>query len=408
MKTLTNIHTMKSLGIFLLLAIMLHIPIRCKKSDSEEIRISQIELYRLDVTKERHFSHGTWKNRQHVILKISAGNQMGWSEAIASKNTPDLDICKWGNFLEEIKGLTISEAFLYLKDSRNRKPWTKRELEFVEMALLDLSGRLQGKPAVELLGLTGKEPVYGTFCVLEEKPELAAKQAQLALEQNLKTHIKVKLFGKEELDRKLIKAVRKVVGPEAFVIADPNRGYKSWKNLDELARTLVNLYNSGIDACEDPSILSNEQWIILQQKVGDLALIPDSNLRPAWESVNTALPNMGEYYNFHPACMGNFFDMVKLGAKVKDWGHDVMIGDASLIGPACTAWQQIAIGLGASWVEALEKPQESETFLKCIVTKATYQQNDGRFAMKLKPGFGLEVDEKLLKEKAVAYCLFTR
>jgi len=383
---------------------MLQIPCGCRKNNPDAHRITQIELYRLDVTKERHFSHGTWKNRQHVILKVSAGDQSGWSETIASKNNPDLNLCEWGDFLKEIKGLTVSEAFTFLKDNRGRALWTKRELEFVEMALLDLSGRLQGKSAIELLGLTGREPIYGTFCVLEEDPALAEKQAQLALEQNLKTHIKVKLFGKEELDRKLIVTLRKVMGPEAYIIADPNRGYKSWQNLDELARILVNLYNSGVDACEDPATLTNEEWITLQQKVGNLALIPDYNLRPAWESVNSALPNMGKYYNFHPACMGSFFDMVQLGAKVKDWGHDVMIGDASLIGPACTAWQQIAIGMGAAWVEALEKPHESDVFLQCIISKATFQQQDGRFAMKPKPGFGLEVDEILLKKKSIAYC----
>ena len=183
MKTLNRNRCVKFLGISIIIAIMLQIPCGCRKNNRDAHRITQIELYRLDVTKERHFSHGTWKNRQHVILKVSAGDQSGWSETIASKNNPDLNLCEWGDFLKEIKGLTVSEAFTFLKDNRGRALWTKRELEFVEMALLDLSGRLQGKSAIELLGLTGREPIYGTFCVLEEDPALAEKQAQLAYER---------------------------------------------------------------------------------------------------------------------------------------------------------------------------------------------------------------------------------
>ena len=39
-----------------------------------------------------------------------------------------------------------------------------------------------------------------------------------------------------------------------------------------------------------------------------------------------------------------------------------MIGDSSLIGAACTFWQQLAIGNEASWVEAMEKPRNKMLF----------------------------------------------
>ena len=80
-----------------------------------------------------------------------------------------------------------------------------------------------------------------------------------------------------------------------------------------------------------------------------------------------------------------------------------MIGDASLVGPACSAWQQMAIGLGASWVEALEKKEDSEAYLECIVSKATYRDTNGNFTADLKPGFGLQIDEDKLRRCVSRY-----
>ena len=81
-----------------------------------------------------------------------------------------------------------------------------------------------------------------------------------------------------------------------------------------------------------------------------------------------------------------------------------MIGDSSLIGPACTFWQQMAIGLGASWVEAIEKPQESDVFEKCVSKMSTEIGKDGRSRItKLRPGFGIEMDEEKLKDMADNY-----
>jgi hypothetical protein len=78
-----------------------------------------------------------------------------------------------------------------------------------------------------------------------------------------------------------------------------------------------------------------------------------------------------------------------------------MIGDSSFVGPACTFWQQLAIGLGASWVEALEKPQESDVFQQCVKRKSTILNSLGKVEIKkMYPGFGLEMDEAKLEKMA--------
>ena len=75
-----------------------------------------------------------------------------------------------------------------------------------------------------------------------------------------------------------------------------------------------------------------------------------------------------------------------------------MIGDDSLVGPAATVWQQLAIGLGAVWVEAVEKERDSDFYYRAVLELATESQ---RFPIsyKEKAGFGIEINESILKEE---------
>ena len=281
------------------------------------------------------------------------------------------------------------------------------------MALLDLAGRLLGSSVLALLNLDGRQPVPGLFCILESDPQRAAEQAVLARKQNHTTHIKLKIYGESTLDAALIRAVRKVMGPKTYLIADANEGYAHALNapLDALAAQLKALHQAGLNACEDPAELDTADWVDLQTRVGLLDLIPDKPMRPAWRALHTVIPGMGRVYNLHPGSMGSLVDTITLARKIQSFGAQIMVGDDSLIGPGCTAWQQIAVGLGAAWVEALEKPQESNVFLQCVQSQSTEQKLNGRFGMTydyatrdLHPGFGLQVDVPRLRKMCSAYC----
>ena len=80
-----------------------------------------------------------------------------------------------------------------------------------------------------------------------------------------------------------------------------------------------------------------------------------------------------------------------------------MVGDDSLVGPACTAWQQIAIGTGAVWVEAIEKSEDSKEYLECVVKSSTKKEANGYYSLQDAPGFGLELDVQHLKKIAALY-----
>lgn len=357
-------------------------------------RVESVELYRFDCVKPRHFSFGTWHNRQHLVLRVRYGAHSGWGEMIAAKNDPTFDIASKAPEFAGLVGLSIGEAIMHVRATVGEAG--ANETEVAEMALIDLAGRLAGRPSAEMLGLTATAPVPGLYCILDDRPDHVRAEAKTALAQGLATHLKVKLFGDVARDLAVITAARDVYGPGAYVVGDANGGYPP-HDLAALAHDLRQLHAAGLSGCEDPAYMPNEDWVALQRAVGPLDLVPDAPVKGAARALRTLLPGMGRVYNIHPANTGSMFDAVALARRIQSMGAKLMIGDDSLLGPACTAWTQLAIGLGADWVEAIEKPQECDAFLKCVRSRATRQADDGRFEVTTgTPGFGLEVDEAAL------------
>ncbi|MEN8764776.1 MAG: mandelate racemase/muconate lactonizing enzyme family protein [Wenyingzhuangia sp.] len=374
------------------------------RSEYLKEKITKIEIFRYDINVPRYFSWGTWHNRQHLFIKITSGDYYGWTETPASKNDPNFKATAWVEYLERFKGLSISDAQrLLLSEQVIGSTRSLKMLESLDMAFLDLLGRMLNKSAVELLGLSERNAVPGLYCILDKDENKAREEAEKSLEQNLGHHMKFKMYGDENIDMKLLHTIRDVLGDEAVVISDVNKGYKKWQSLEELKSILDRFKDNGLDAIEDPAHLNIQQWVQLQEMVGDLTLIPDAPMRPAWKGIETMVKGMGGIYNLHPSTMGSLTHTVQLAQKVKKTGSKIMIGDDSLVGPACSAWQQIAIGLGAEWVEAIEKKEDSKIYLECLQSAATKKEVNGYYSFEPEPGFGVVLDSNHLKKISPLY-----
>ena len=332
---------------------------------------------------------------------MRSGNFEGWGECVLSANNPDINLKKCADAMKPVLGKTPSEALQYMRGNRDFLPW--KEYEALNMALWDICAKIKKVPAVKLLGLSQNVPVNGMFCILENDPKKVVERAEEAKKSGFSRYIKLKIFGNAELDCKLISALRGAMGKECFIVADANCGYRGFKNLKELSKTLKKLRRAGLDALEDPAKLNDSDMAELQKlcRPFGLSLIPDVNLRPAWRALEFSPKGMGDFYNLHPGCMGDLYDMAQFAKKISSWGTKIMIGDDSLIGPGCAIFQQIAVSSAAAWCEAMEKPSESNVFEECLVESPVVKNKDGKLTVKGRAaGWGLKVDSSKLAEKA--------
>lgn len=359
------------------------------------IMVDSMEMALIHIEAKREFSFGIWTSRQHIFLKASAQGCTGWGEEIISLNQPNISLVEWSSKLQELKDMQLGQMFAHMEG------WHFRLRELTEMALIDLYGKINGISALELFNLTGRAEVPGLYCILEQDASVLLEKATQAAHLGFQTHLKVKLFGNMDVDIPLVTAAKKAI-PGVFLLGDANMGYRPAYRADgdltDVAEQLKELHSLGLDACEDPAEMDQVQWIRLQQLVQPLKLVPDVPMRPAATAMETIVPEMGDMFNIHPGSMGSLLDAVRLIHKIQSFGGEIMIGDNSLVGPACTAWQQIAIGAGAEFVEALEKDAEYPQFYDLIVQCNT-EVSGGKVVLKQQnAGFGLELDTKQLMQ----------
>lgn len=364
--------------------------------------ITGVTLYKCNIYATKKFSFGTWTSRQHVFVSIRSGDKTGWGENIIETNMPDASLDEWKEWLLQFKGLTVSQAVELLRTKMG--VWRDRMTEMTEMALIDLAGKLQGKHALELLNLPKRTPVYGVYVILSDDLDFVDDRARYAVTNGKDRFIKVKLFGNPELDQAVVRTVRKYAPrPNTYLIGDVNCGYRpqgQQVSVEEIAGHLRELYAAGLDACEDPAFCSVDEWVALQSQCGELELIPDYPMRPSSKAIHTIRPGMGRIYNIHPGSAGSVFDAIDLAYHIQGMGAKLMIGDDSLVGPGCTIWQQLAMGLGADWVEATEKQKESDFYYECVKKLATDSSCAPIPVDTTCAGFGVEIDETLLAQKA--------
>ena len=359
--------------------------------------VESIRLYLKHIYAMKHFSFGTWSSRQHVIAAVSAGGKTGFAECILSVNEPEASLKPWKKLLEDLAGLHVGEALKALREHQDI--WPEQLMEMTEMALIDLCGKISGCPANALLGLNQGTPVCSVHVILSDNLEEVEESARWAKSQGKNQFIKVKLFGKTGLDCQVIHTVRKICpAEETFLIGDVNCGYRPEGEitpLPQIEEQMKHLHQAGLDACEDPAFLSRDEWVKLQSSVSPLELIPDYPMRPSRRSIKEICAGMGKIYNIHPDSAGSIVDAVVLAGRIRQLGAGLMIGDDSLVGPSASIWQQLAYGLGARWVEAAEKRNESDFFYRCVRSLATdSSQNPVTFT--LKDGFGIDLDEEKL------------
>ncbi len=359
--------------------------------------IDTVRIYKFNIFAKKQFSFGTWHNRQHLFLKLGSEGKTGWAECVMSTNKPDINLFDAASCFEQLRGKSVSEAFTIIRSVFGA--WKYIFTETAEMALIDLRGKLTKKSAVDLLVLENRNPVPGIYVILSKDADEVHEKTAIALASNRDSVIKMKLFGDVELDRKLISAVRSLALRErTILIGDVNYGYSDALDfsMEKLGIQLIMLHTAGLDACEDPAEMPIFNWVRLQEFVSPLKLIADSPLRPSRKAQKIIRRDMCEIFNIHPDAAGSIFDAVILGEKIKGESGSLMIGDDSLIGPGCSAWQQLAIGLGADFVEATEKDVESDFYREALYHDGIDYRDGFYYLRKDAHGFGVELDEDVL------------
>lgn len=338
--------------------------------------------------------------RQHFFLKLCSGDKCGWSEFIAPVGQNDVDVITYTKCFGLLRGRTVSEAFAMVRAMLDI--WPNALTEAAELALIDLQGKLTKKSAAQLLVLNGRMPVRGVSFLWERRPSELAKQAQALMEHGRVSCIKMTLSGDVDLDRELVRTVRQYAPQEkVFLIGAPHERYASrlYSSCEQIGMQLLMLYAAGLDACEDPARLTYSEWVRLQEYTENFQLIPEAPMRVSRRALRAFRPDMAKMFNIRAGYTGSVFDAVLLGERILAGGGHFLIGDDGFIGPACAQWQQIAVALGADWVECSSRTAGAAFYHRAVRSEGIMFCN-GVYNQLPTEGFGIELDEDVLGEQS--------
>ncbi len=280
-----------------------------------------------------------------------------------------------------------------------RKGVAMSSLGAIDVALWDLKGKREGKPVWELLGGQGVVergvPAYASGLLWKETPEQAAEEATMHVARGFK-RMKMRMGKSESYDTAAVKAVRKAVGPKVDVMVDAGMRYHPVL-AQRVGRTLK---ECGVFWFEEPFEPGDYAGF---KKLGEMG--------GAGVSIAAGENEFG---------VDGFAELMATG------GVDIVQADVSRAGGIsvvhAVAKMALAKGLRIAphtWSDAVavmanahcvgaatngvtvEVDQTGNPFIEKLLVEPLEIKN-GVLKMSKKPGLGVEVDEAVVKQYAMA------
>jgi muconate cycloisomerase len=259
----------------------------------------------------------------------------------------------------------------------------------VDVAVHDLLARSLGVPLYQLLGGKRRDWIEIAWIVTSDRPEAGADLARAGLDRGYRAFkVKIGIHGERD-DVAMVAAVRRAVGPDAFLWVDANQGYVA----DQAIRVAQWLEDLGVEAFEQPLPANDITGLRRLAEKTRLPVVLDESLRSP--------SDLAQYFKL---------DAVTVAvAKVQRCGglwyarQFAEMAEASGIRLMGSGLTETDIGLSASvhlYARfGLDTPADlnGRQFVdSAYVGAETAQVDGGRVQVPERPGLGIDVDEEKL------------
>jgi len=260
-------------------------------------------------------------------------------------------------------------------------------------ALYDIMGKKCGVPVCKLLGGMVRKKIGVGRSLSIKSPEEVAEDAIKFKEIGYKL-LTIKVGVDPDADIKRVAAVRKAVGDEFPLEVDANQGY----NPAIAVRTLRRMEEYNILNVEQPCPAWDLDGMAEVARAIDTPIIADESVTSPSAVLEIIKRRAADIICLKPARDGGFYFSKKMAAAAEladigislGSGHPFGVGAATLHHfVASTPWANTPIGFGI--------PQER--LVDDIITERIPMEN-GEVTVLEKPGLGVELDEKKVKQYA--------
>jgi L-alanine-DL-glutamate epimerase-like enolase superfamily enzyme len=230
----------------------------------------------------------------------------------------------------------------YLLDQMDRfliaNPFTKAALE---MALLDLRGRVLGQPVAMLLGGARREGrIPLKFSIGAFSPKEAARVARHAASIGLKA-VKVKVGLTVEEDIARVQAVRSELGSGFRVAVDANSG---WTEADAV-RALASLESLNVNALEQPLRRGDFRGCYRLRQRTSIPLMLDESVFTRQDAMEAIRTDACDFISIYPGKNGGVTRSMEIAQMAAAAGIECTIGSNLEMDVATAAMLHLAVAI---------------------------------------------------------------
>lgn len=267
--------------------------------------------------------------------------------------------------------------------------------EGIELALLDLAGKLLKIPAYMLLGGCFRDRIPVACEIGIDEPDIMVKEAKELLKMGIKT-IKIKCSQNVDEDIKRVKAVYEAVGSEVALRLDPNAHW----NVHGAVKAIKKLkeFNCDIQYLEQPVPAWDFNGMSRIRKLIDIPLMGDESVWTPQDVIELNKHEAIDIVNIKISKTGGLLTAKKIEAVAEALGLSCVIGTELDPGISLAA----KIHLAASMKNLPFACEYTELhYLKESILKPKIEIEEGYVKVPKGIGFGVDVDENVLMRHSV-------
>jgi muconate cycloisomerase len=212
----------------------------------------------------------------------------------------------------------------------------------VEMALIDITGKVRGLPAYELLGGRMRDRVPVRWGLAFGPPDSGVEEAAAYVAQGFRT-IKVKIGRPGTgLDQQMVRAVREGLGEDINVMVDANSGYAT---PSQAVQEIRQIERYGLQLVEQPVSrrhVSAMAWV--RSRIGT-PLLADESMRHWADAFDVARAEAADVLAIYVCEAGGMLAAMKAAAIGEAAGLPVTIGSQCELGIGTAAMAHVAVCL---------------------------------------------------------------
>jgi L-alanine-DL-glutamate epimerase-like enolase superfamily enzyme len=246
------------------------------ETSSGRLVIDEVEIIPLDIVPRmkrklstgplQYGDRGSWIGRP-VLLRVSANGISGWGEVRPlnpwiGETAASVFACLRDFYAPLILGRDALDIEQLLRACFQKLPGNLATLAVMDFALHDLVGKALGVPAHSLLGGAQRDSIPLEWSVGLADDKTMIDESVMAAEKHGIRYVSIKVGPEDNLesDVRVVKQIRKALGPEVFLGIDANMGY-SPVGAVQLAQRIEEVALTYFEQPVPPTHIANLKWV---------------------------------------------------------------------------------------------------------------------------------------------------